>query len=276
MAQSLPYAKKSLGQHWLYDEASLDAMCDAVSIEAGDPVLEIGPGSGSLTVKLLERGAKVTAVEFDVKLAEDLPKNILQNNSPPDGVEPLTKLLEVAQSDILKFDLTHLPQGYKVVANIPYYITSNLLRVLSESANPPTSAALLVQKEVAERAAAGPGDMSLLSISLQYYWEISLGREVPARLFTPPPKVDSQILVLRRRPEHLFPDVDTKLFFRPIKAAFSGKRKTLRNSVSAGLALDKAETEKILQAAGIDPQRRPETLEMSEWHSLAKSLELKS
>lgn len=252
----IPFAKKSLGQHWLHDQASLEAMCVAAGVKAGDTVLEIGPGLGTLTELLVKRAGHVVAVEFDTKLADELAGRVPANN------------LQVVQQDILGFDYTQMPIGYKVVANIPYYLTSNLIRVLSETVNPPAIAALLVQKEVAERVAAKPGAMSILSATAQYYWEVSVDREVPAELFTPPPKVDSQILVLRRRLEPLFPDIDTKVFFRLVKAGFSQKRKTLQNSLSGGLHISREEATSLLAAAGIDPTDRAQTLSMENWYAL--------
>lgn len=256
MAADQPVAKKSLGQHWLYDETSLLAMCEAAELENTDTVLEIGPGLGTLTELLIEGARQVVAVEFDEKLAAELPGRLGADN------------LEIVSQDILSFDFTSLPAGYKVVANIPYYLTSNLIRVLSETANPPAVAALLVQKEVAQRAAAAPGQMSILSVTAQFYWEVSLGQEVRAHLFTPPPKVDSQILVLHRRPMPLFPDADPKTFFRLVKAGFAQRRKTLLNSLSAGLSLSRETTQELLTKAAIDPERRAQTLSLSEWHTL--------
>lgn len=254
-------AKKSLGQHWLHDEASLEAMVEAAGVAAGDTVFEIGPGLGTLTAKLVERAEKVIAVEFDADLARGLPKRVPADN------------LQVIQQDILKFDLTGLPPDYKIAANIPYYLTSNLLRVLCESANPFSAAALLMQKEVAERVCAKPGEMSLLSISVQFYCEASLGRVVPAKLFTPPPKVDSQILKLAYRKEPLFPDIDTRRFFRTVKAGFSQRRKTLLNSLSAGLQLDRSQTANILQCAGVDPASRAQSLSLKDWHRLYEHMD---
>ena len=251
-----PYAKKSLGQHWLTDELTLEAMCDYADINSADTILEIGPGLGTLTELLVEKAGKVVAVEFDKTLAKELPTRVSAAN------------LEVVSQDILSFDLTKLPKGYKVVANMPYYLTSNLLRVLSESANPPEQVALLVQKEVAQRVAAKPGDMSLLSVSAQFYWEVSLGVMVPAELFTPPPKVDSQILILKRRAQALFPDVDTKLYFRMVKAGYAGRRKTLNNSLSAGLQLSKPEAAELLAAAAIAPNLRAQNLTLDDWYRL--------
>jgi len=255
-----PAAKKSLGQHWLHDEASLLAMCQAAEIAPTDTVLEIGPGPGSLTSLLTEQAKQVVAVELDKILAANLPRRIPARN------------LEVVAEDILTFDFSKLPPGYKVVANIPYYVTGNLLRTLSEAANPPVAVTLLIQKEVAERVAAQPGNMSLLSVTVQFYWEVHLGRKVPARLFTPPPKVDSQILILHRRPSHLFGDVDAKAFFRIVKAGFGQRRKTLLNTLSSGLHLDRTIVTVACQSVGIDPRRRAQTLSLDEWHNLYVSL----
>lgn len=253
-------AKKDLGQHWLADETSLQAMCDAAELSADDVVLEIGPGLGTLTQLLVQVAKQVIAVEFDLQLAAKLPKLVTAEN------------LQVQAADILKFDLSHLPKDYKVAANIPYYLTSNLLRVLCESPNPPKVMALLVQKEVAERVAAKPGDMSLLSVSVQYYCEATLDRVVPAELFTPPPKVDSQILKLVYRDKPLFKDVDTKKFFQLVKAGFSQRRKKLRSSLSAGLHKGKTDIESLLEKAGISPDSRPQELSLDGWYAIYRQL----
>lgn len=251
-----PLPKKSLGQHWLTDQASLEAMLDYAEVTADDVVLEIGPGLGPLTALLAAEADQVVAVEFDEQLARALPKRVPATN------------LRVVQSDILRFDLTALPTDYKVVANIPYYLTSKLVRVLSESPNPPLLATLLVQKEVAERLAAKPGQLSILGITSQYYFDVSLGPVVKAELFTPPPKVDSQIVVLKRRPEPLFKNVDTKLFFRLVKAGFGEKRKTLLNALSAGLHLEKPAVQAWLAEAGVSPMLRAQNLSLDDWYKL--------
>jgi 16S rRNA (adenine1518-N6/adenine1519-N6)-dimethyltransferase len=252
---SEPLAKKSLGQHWLRDTATLTAMCQAAGVTADDTVLEIGPGLGTLTEVLVKRARHVVAVEFDERLAKELGARVPADN------------LQVVSQDILSLDLTTLPPDYKVAANIPYYLTSNLIRVLSETPNPPRAAALLVQKEVAERVAAEPGAMSLLSVTAQFYWQVSLGQVVPAALFEPPPKVDSQILIMKRRLEPLF-DVDTKKFFRLVKAGFAQRRKTLLTRIGSGLHLSREDAQQLFEAADIAPGRRAQTLNLQEWHRL--------
>lgn len=231
-------------------------MLEGADVQAGDTVLEIGPGLGTLTEKLLEKGANVIAVEFDHDLAVALPGRMQHPN------------LQVIEHDILTFDLTTLPAGYKVVANIPYYLTSKLLRVLCESSNPFSQAALLMQQEVAERVAAASGEMSTLSVSVQYYCEVDLGELVPAELFTPPPKVDSQILILKHRSRPLFESADTMDFFRVVKAGFSARRKKLRSSLSGGLRIGKTEAESLLNQAGLDPSLRAQALSLDDWHKL--------
>ncbi|HSX52963.1 MAG TPA: 16S rRNA (adenine(1518)-N(6)/adenine(1519)-N(6))-dimethyltransferase RsmA [Patescibacteria group bacterium] len=256
----LPDGKKSLGQHWLRDQASLEAIVDAANIEAGDSVLEIGPGQGALTVVLLERGAKVVAVELDESLAPGLEQ---QFKDQPFILNMLS---------ILDFDLSTMSTNYKIVANIPYYLTAHLLRLLCDSLHPPTTAVLLVQKEVAQRVCAGAGDMSILSASVQLYYHVSLGQLVPARLFTPPPKVDSQVLILTRRQQPLFVDIDTKQFFRIVKVGFSNRRKTLLNALSAGLQMSKEETGELLTKANIKPATRAQELSLDDWHRLYQKL----
>lgn len=251
---------KSLGQHWLKDRAILSDIVDSAEISSNDIVLEIGPGLGTLTSELLKRAEKVVAVEFDPELARKLP-----------GQFPGTSL-EVIHSDILTFDLSSLPPGYKVVANVPYYITSKIVQKLMTAENKPAAVVLLVQKEVAERIAAGPGDMSILALSAQVYAEASLGSLVPAEFFTPPPKVDSQVVILKTRPHPLVNTGDEKRFFRAVKAGFSAKRKKLRSSISAGLAISKPAAEELLNHANISPDSRAEDLSIDDWQRLAKDM----
>lgn len=251
-----PVTQKSLGQHWLHDDTVLGSICDAAKLQPTDTVLEIGPGTGTLTRHLVKQAAKVVAVEVDSTLAARL------------ATQEFATKLQIVREDILKFDLTGLPPDYKVVANIPYYLTSKLIRILSETPNRASTIVLLVQKEVAQRIAASPGQMSLLSVSAQFYWQVSLGEVVPARLFTPPPKVDSQVIVLHHRAEPLFPGVDTKRFFRLIKAGFASRRKTLLNSLAGGLRTEKEQIQQVLDTAEISSSLRPQALSLEDWHAL--------
>lgn len=253
----LPKANKRLGQHWLTDKSTLEDIVEFADVALQDTVLEVGPGNGTLTDVLARRAGKVVAVEYDQDLAPTLAKRYSNTN------------VSIVSDDIMQFDLTLLPKGYKVVANIPYYLTSNLLRRLLESKNPPASITLLVQKEVAERIAAPPGKMSVLSVSAQYYCDVKLGEVVPAAMFIPPPKVDSQVVRLNYRQKSLFTDVDTNQFFKLVKAGFSQRRKKLRSSLAGGLSIGKDDAEKLLQKARINPDARAQELTLQQWHDLA-------
>ena len=249
---------KSLGQHWLKDRSVLSHIANCAELVVGDTVLEIGPGLGTLTSELLRRAEKVIAVEFDSELARKLPSQFPGKN------------LEVIQSDILSFDLNQLDADYKVVANVPYYITSKIVQLLMTADNKPSFAVLLVQKEVAERLAARAGDMSILAISAQLFADVSLGDIVPAALFTPPPKVDSQVVIMKTRTTPFLTDVTEKEFFRVVKAGFSAKRKQLRSSLSGGLGITKPEAEALLMRADIAPDLRAEALSLDDWVRLAR------
>lgn len=244
---------KSLGQHWLKDRNILANIADDAHLSKDDFVLEIGPGLGTLTSEIFRRADRVLAVEFDAELARKLP-----------GQFP-GKQLEVVNEDILQFDLGKLPIGYKVVANVPYYITSKIIEKLMTAENKPSTVVILVQKEVAERVAAVPGDMSVLAVSAQVYAKARLGVEAPKEYFTPPPKVDSQVVVLETRQVPLVQPADERLFFRVVKAGFRAKRKKLRSSLSAGLALDKEAIDMLLQRADVNPDDRAEDLSIEDW-----------
>ncbi len=257
-----PFPKKSLGQHWLSDKESLEAICDAAGVHAGDVVLEIGPGTGELTTHLLERGAEVVALEIDLSLKPGLENRFRAYPSSQFSFE---------EGDIRTYDLSRMPPNYKIVANIPYYLTAHLLRLLTDTPLKPARAALLVQKEVAQRVAAEAGDMSFISVSTQLFYEVNLGWQVPARLFTPPPKVDSQVLILKLRDKPLFDELDVKQFFRITKAGFSARRKTLLNSLSGGLRLEKSVVDEMCAKAGVNPRSRPQELKLEDWYELYKA-----
>jgi 16S rRNA (adenine1518-N6/adenine1519-N6)-dimethyltransferase len=248
--------KPALGQHWLNDSITLDRIADAALLSTSDTVLEIGPGLGSLTEKIVTLAKKTIAVELDAELIDALKKKF-------DSAQ-----IEIINQDILKFDLEILPEGYKIVANIPYYLTSHLIRKLCESDRHFSRAVILVQKEIAQRITASPGALSILGLTTQFYCEVSKDQVIPAALFMPPPKVDSQVLILDHRNQPLFPDVKTELFFRIIKAGFSQKRKTLVNSLSGGLNLDKSLISKYLINSDIEPGYRAQVLSLDDWHRL--------
>jgi len=252
--------KKSLGQHWLKDRQVLSEIADEAAIQEDETVLEIGPGLGTLTSELLKRAKNVIAVELDGDLASKLP-----------GQFPGTAL-EVVNQDILTFDLRTLPNGYVVVANVPYYITSKIIQLLTTATNKPRTIVLLIQKEVAERLAATPGNMSILSVSAQVYASVRLGTVVPAELFTPPPKVDSQVVILDVFDVPLVGGDEEKDFFRVVKAGFSAKRKKLRSSLSSGLHISKQAVEELLQKNGISPDDRAEELTIQNWLDITRSL----
>jgi 16S rRNA (adenine1518-N6/adenine1519-N6)-dimethyltransferase len=233
----------------------LKSIVESANIKSGEVVLEIGPGLGTLTHELLEVGASVIAVELDESLAVELKDKFSGKD------------FKLRLENILTLDFNSLPKGYKIVANIPYYLTSHLLRIICESTNRPTRAVLLVQKEVAERVSAIPGDMSLLAVSVQTYAGVSLGELVPAKLFSPPPKVDSRSLILDF---YNSPRVgDEKHFFRVVKAGFSQPRKKLRSSLAGGLHISNEAADKLLISVDIDPSRRAQTLSIEEWQKLS-------
>lgn len=267
--------KKSLGQHWLFDEPSLNAMLNAGNVSKNDTILEVGPGLGTLTKKLCANAKKVIAVELDDTLAANLRQNTLSSHS--EGSEVKSKddtlsNLEVVNQSILDYDTSTLPKNYKIIANIPYYLTSNLIRRMLEAPNPPSVMVLLIQKEVAERIAAEPGEMSILSVATQFYAEVTLRELVPAELFAPPPKVDSQIIQIVLRSEPLFSNIDTKIFFQLVRAGFSEKRKKLRSSLSGGLQMPKDKVDTLLKSANISKDARAQELSLQDWHRLYISL----
>ncbi len=249
-------AKKSFGQNWLRDEYTLDLIVDSANLTIADTVLEVGPGLGALTQKLVQKAGKVVAVEAD----QDLIPHLLDQAAK-------TSNLEIVAGDILKYDPDQLPKNYKVVANIPYYLTSNLIRNLLEAKNPPGLMVLLVQKEVAERIVAKPGQMSVLSFSVQYYAKANIVASVAKELFDPIPKVDSAIIKIEHQLSPTF-EADTKKLFRLVKAGFGEKRKMLRNSLSGGLGISTSQVEELLQNAKLSKTARAQELSMDAWERL--------
>jgi 16S rRNA (adenine1518-N6/adenine1519-N6)-dimethyltransferase len=250
---------KSLGQNFLMDESALQKVVAAAQVSSQDIILEIGAGLGSLTRQLAVMAHRVVAVEVDSSLIPALEQVVSQYSN-----------VQVVEGDILALDPVQLvsQSPYLVVANIPYYITSALIRHLLESSLPPRRLVLTVQQEVARRICAMPGDMSLLALSVQVYGHPEIIAYIPPGAFYPPPRVDSAIIRIDLLPTPLIPTDQLDTFFKLLKAGFSQKRKTLRNSLAAGLRLSPAAAESMLKDAHIDPMRRAETLSLTEWHML--------
>jgi 16S rRNA (adenine1518-N6/adenine1519-N6)-dimethyltransferase len=262
--------RKGLGQHFLVDRAALARIVGAAALSASDTVLEVGPGPGLLTAALAERAGRVVAVELDSDLATVLR-----------GLFALRPNVEIVAADILRVDpatlvgvagsVTGRVAGYQVVANLPYHITSAVLRHLLEARARPERLVVMVQKEVAERILAQPGQLSVLAVSVQLYAAPSLVTLVPASAFYPAPKVDSAVLRLDVHPEPPADVTDLDAFFEVVRAGFGQKRKQLKNSLAAGLGLDAPTTAALLSAAHVDGTRRAETLALPEWAALAQA-----
>lgn len=267
---------KSLGQNFLVDPAALDQVVEAAGVSAGDFVLEIGPGLGSLTRLLAIRARQVVAVEIDKSLLPPLREviapfsNVRVVAGDILGLNPVDLLADGMQPTGSPQIGTGPQAGYLVVANIPYYITSALLRHLLEAPLRPERMVLTVQHEVAQRLSAEPGDLSLLALSVQVYGAPQVMAHIPAEAFYPAPKVDSAVVRVDLYPEPRVPFERLPAFFRLAKAGFSQKRKKLRNSLSAGMAMPAPEAEQLLQSAGIDPNRRAETVSLDEWKQLTE------
>lgn len=254
--------KKSLGQNFLVDPNGLNKVLQAARVSSEDTVLEIGAGLGSLTYLLAQRAKYVVAVELDKRLIPPLTEALA-------GFDNIT----IKQGDMLELtpDVLLGAERYVVVANIPYYITSALIRHLLEAEHKPTRMVLTVQQEVAERILARDGKMSLLALSVQVYGKPELKARIPAGCFYPRPEVDSAVLSIELYEEPLILSESLDLFFKLAHAGFGQKRKTLRNTLATGMNERPAWAETLLTAAGIDPQRRAETLSLQEWKQLVEA-----
>ncbi len=252
---------KGLGQNFLEDARALESIVAAAEIGRTDTVLEIGPGLGSLTRYLAVSAREVVAVELDEKLFAPL-RTVL---APYENVRLIHgDILDLSPRDLID------AANYLVVANIPYYITSAVIRHLLEHDPKPRRIVLTIQKEVAQRICAQPGDMSLLALSVQVYGQPRIAAQIRAGAFYPAPKVDSAVLVVDIYSSPLIQEQLLDTFFKLTKAGFSQKRKTLRNSLASGLHISPAAAADLLTAAGIDPQRRAETLSIEDWERLAQ------
>lgn len=250
---------KSFGQNFLVDRPTLMRIVEAAEIHASDEVLEVGAGTGVLTRELAKRGRRVVAVELE----RDMLTLLAETTSGYTNVELLARnLLYLDPVEVFG----HTP--YKLVANLPYYITAPTFRHFLESANPPRLLVVMVQYEVAQRIVASPGDLSLLGVSIQFYGQPQIIARVPASSFYPAPKVDSAILRVDVNPQAPLTHEERKALFRVVQAGFSAKRKQLHNSLTHGLHRKNEDIRTWLAAANIDATRRAETLSIEEWLQL--------
>ena len=250
---------RGLGQNFLSDDRILEKIVSLSEVSENDEVLEIGPGFGSLTRHLARSARSVTAVEIDKKIIPVLSE-VLKDYAN----------INFVSGDILEQNIGKLGlhSGYLVVANIPYYITSAVIRHLLEGQVKPARIVLTVQLEVAQRICAKPGDLNLLALSVQVYGKPQVIMRIPAGAFYPPPKIDSAVVRIDLFPEPVIQLRKLDQFFLLCKAGFGQKRKTLRNSLSHGLRLTTRQVEENLAAAEIDPGRRAETLSLDEWKTI--------
>ena len=253
-------ARKSLGQHFLIDDEVLELITATAELTPDDTVIEVGPGLGILTRELAGQAGQVFAVELDDKLAGILKDTLSSLGN-----------VSIVNGDILDIEPSTLLLGqksYKVVANLPYYITSPVLRHFLEASVKPKTMIVMVQKEVAEVIAAAPGQRSLLSISVQFYGEPKIVSYVPAQSFYPAPAVDSALLRIDLHSQPIMAVTDEKSFFKLVRAGFTASRKQLANSLALGLELPKTGVMTMLERADISPKRRAETLTLEEWARL--------
>ncbi|WP_449035780.1 16S rRNA (adenine(1518)-N(6)/adenine(1519)-N(6))-dimethyltransferase RsmA [Peptostreptococcus stomatis] len=257
---------KSLGQNFLIDDNIVDKIVAGAGIGPGDKIIEVGPGIGTLTREMASRAQNLMAVEIDKNLIPILEDTLGDYDN-----------VKIVNEDIIKADIRGLIDEnlgggpVKLVANLPYYITTPIImRFLEENINV-TDIVVMVQKEVAERMNAQPGgkDFGALSVAVQYYCDTEIVAKVPRHLFVPQPNVDSIVIALRVRPERKYKVDDEDLYFKVVKAAFGQRRKTLLNSISSMGNLAKDQVKEALEEAGIDPKRRGETLSLDEFAILS-------
>ncbi len=254
--------KKSLGQNFLINDEIYRFMVQEITPEKGEVILEVGPGTGILTAYLAASGAKVLAVEKDRRLIPVL-KEKFKNQ----------KNVKIIEGDILTFDPVELKvKPFKFVGNIPYYLTSHLLRIVLEEWPRPKLILLMVQKEVAQRLTAQPPKMNLLALAVQFYAQAKIVKNVSRNNFRPAPQVDSALVKITPKNQLNFPKEFSHKFFQVARAAFGNKRKQILNGLVNNLKLNKTVVTKALTQAGINPARRPESLSIEEWEKLIKLL----
>jgi 16S rRNA (adenine1518-N6/adenine1519-N6)-dimethyltransferase len=258
---------KTYGQHFLMDETILEDMIDTAGVQAGDSVLEIGPGIGNLTERLLQHDAQLLSIEKDPQFTPVL--KALKSEYPE-------QFNYIEETDALKYDFSERLKGaaYKVVANIPYYITGKIVQVFLHAKHKPQSMTLLMQKEVANNIVAKPGELNLLAISVQLYADAKVMAIVPGFKFYPAPRVDSAVIHIKLSEKPKYDIPDEKHLFRILKACFSGKRKQIHNTLTNNLQLSKERVGEVLQKAGVDVMQRPQQLTIEQWLAISKELEI--
>lgn len=250
---------KHLGQHILQDQLVTQRIIEALDLQPIDTVLEIGPGTGVLTNRLAEKPRLILAIEKDYKMVSALRAKLKSKSEK----------VKIIHEDILKFDETGIEGQYKLVGNLPYNITSPIIRKFLESAHKPSVIVVMTQKEVAQRITAPPGssERGILTLMVEYYGKAEILFEVPHTAFIPVPKVDSAVVKIV--PSSQFSILNSKLFFHVVKAGFSSKRRQIHNSLSGGLGLSQWEISDILKQTNIDEKKRAEDLTIKDWQNLA-------
>ncbi len=259
-----PKAKKSLGQHFLVDRRVLARILRAADPQPDETIVEVGPGHGTLTAELAQRGARVIAVELDQALAARL-----------EGRFADTPAVRVEAGDARNTDPSALVDGepYKFVANLPYYAALPILRRFLESDHPPTRIVVMVQREVAETMTAKPGGMTLLSVGVQLYGRPAIVCRAGPRSFRPPPKVASAVVRIDVYTEPALALESIEGFFRVVRAGFSAPRKMIRNSLRHGLGAEQGEVLRVLEDARVEPTLRPGALSLEDWGRVHRALE---
>lgn len=255
-------AKKHLGQNFLKDESVIEEIFSVAEVTPTDWILEIGPGTGALTMKMAKRVDRLLAIEIDQSLAHRLQSQFADS-----------KKVSIVEGDILNINIEEvlgntgfITRPYKIIANIPYYITAPIIRLLLSLRVQPQSLTLMVQNEVAERLAAKPGAMSLLSVMAQYYAEVEKNIFVPKTAFDPVPGVDSAVITLR--PKRVYNPENDRQIFRLVRAGFSARRKTLANNLATSFSLPRAQVEECLQSVGLRVDIRAQALSIDNWEQL--------
>jgi len=253
------FPKKQFGQNFLHDQNAIKKILATADIKPDDIIVEIGPGVGNLTQELAKLAKNVIAIEKDrvmVKILKDTLTSALN--------------VEISEADILKFNEAQLPKNYKIVANLPFYLAAPAIRKFLESKNPPSLMALIIQKEVAQRIVALPPQMSLLSVSVQFYADVKITSRIKKVCFWPSPKVDSAIIKIIPQKNNCQKDF-VENFFKIARAGFSHPRKQLANNLAKELDIDRGEAEYLLKQCAIESTQRAETLTVEQWKMLSHS-----